>query len=178
MWTLLQFKFRKHVKATPGKPGSGSCSSGAQGEDVVLEVPLGTMVRDGDTGEYLFEVTERFGMEARTELILLQRTMVVVEGVARSLDPHMNIWQVSQPIVENYIKESIGPKALMKDLGKTLMVLSRFGPQLPAMAEAALIKANNPPPPPKPQRRKARLAWFSLGVVVAVAAVLGIQNAL
>ena len=104
--------------------------------------------------------------------------MVVVEGVARSLDPHMNIWQVSQPIVENYIKESIGPKALMKDLGKTLMVLSRFGPQLPAMAEAALIKANNPPPPPKPQRRKARLAWFSLGVVVAVAAVLGIQNAL
>ncbi len=127
---------------------------------------------------YLFEVTERFGMETRTELILLQRTMVVVEGVARSLDPHMNIWQVSQPIVENYIKESIGPKALLKDLGKTLMVLSRFGPQLPAMAEAALIKANNPPPPPKPQRRKARLAWFSLGVVVAVAAVLGIQNAL
>ena len=41
---------------------------------------------------YLFEVTERFGMETRTELILLQRTMVVVEGVARSLDPQMNIW--------------------------------------------------------------------------------------
>ena len=46
---------------------------------------------------YLFEVTERFGMETRTELILLQRTMVVVEGVARSLDPHINIWQVAQP---------------------------------------------------------------------------------
>jgi len=125
---------------------------------------------------YLFEVTERFGMETRTELILLQRTMVVVEGVARSLDPHMNIWQVSRPTVERYITKSIGPKALLKDLGKTVMILSRFGPQLPAMAEAALIRANNPPPPPKPQRRKARAAWFALGAVVSAAAVLGIQH--
>ncbi|WP_299202926.1 DUF2800 domain-containing protein, partial [uncultured Amphritea sp.] len=54
---------------------------------------------------YLFEVTERFGMETRTELILLQRTMVVVEGVARSLDPRINIWEVAQPVVEDYIKE-------------------------------------------------------------------------
>ncbi len=46
---------------------------------------------------YLFEVTQRFGMETRTELILLQRTMVVVEGVARSLDPHINIWQSARP---------------------------------------------------------------------------------
>ena len=46
---------------------------------------------------YLFEVTERFGMETRTELILLQRTMVVVEGVARSLDPHINIWEGRPP---------------------------------------------------------------------------------
>ncbi|PHI19382.1 GTPase ObgE [Lewinellaceae bacterium SD302] len=58
LWTLLQFKFRKHVKAGDGGRGSGSHSSGAQGEDVILDVPLGTMVRDGDTGEYLFEMTE------------------------------------------------------------------------------------------------------------------------
>ena len=50
---------------------------------------------------YLFEVTEKFGMETRTELILLQRTMVVVEGVARSLDPHVNIWSVARPTVES-----------------------------------------------------------------------------
>ena len=50
---------------------------------------------------YLFAVTERFGMETRTELILLQRTMVVVEGVARGLDPHINIWQVAKPVVES-----------------------------------------------------------------------------
>lgn len=87
---------------------------------------------------YLFEVTERFGMETRTELILLQRTMVVVEGVSRSLDPHINIWNVARPVVEAYIAENIGPKALLHDLAQTARVLARFGPKLPQMAEAAL----------------------------------------
>ena len=94
---------------------------------------------------YLFEVTERFGMETRTELILLQRTMVVVEGVARSLNPNINIWEVAQPIVEDYIKESIGPKALAKDLAKTARILARFGPRLPELAEAALIRQSDRP---------------------------------
>ena len=89
---------------------------------------------------YLFEVTERFGMETRTELILLQRTMVVVEGVSRSLNPNINIWTVSQPIVEGYISENLGPKAILRDLGRTLRVLSRFGPKLPQIVEAALIQ--------------------------------------
>ena len=92
--------------------------------------------------------------------------MVVVEGVARSLDPHINIWQVARPVVEDYIKESIGPKALLRDLAKTAMVLARLGPQLPRMAEEALIRRNNPPPPPKPQRRIARLSWMALGAVI------------
>ncbi|MCJ7871044.1 2-polyprenylphenol 6-hydroxylase [Phaeobacter sp. J2-8] len=89
---------------------------------------------------YLFEVTERFGMETRTELILLQRTMVVVEGVARSLNPHTNIWEVAHPIVESYIRNSIGPRAFLEDLANTVKVLARFGPRLPELAEAALIQ--------------------------------------
>ncbi|GAA6209200.1 2-polyprenylphenol 6-hydroxylase [Cognatishimia sp. WU-CL00825] len=93
---------------------------------------------------YLFEVTERFGMETRTELILLQRTMVVVEGVARSLDNSLNIWDVAKPVVGGYIKESIGPKAAARDLLKTAKVLARFGPRLPGLVEAALIKQVTP----------------------------------
>ncbi|MEM9836103.1 MAG: GTPase ObgE [Bacteroidota bacterium] len=58
LWTLLNFKFRMHIKADKGGNGSGNQSSGSQGEDIVLEVPLGTMVRHGDTGEFLFEVTQ------------------------------------------------------------------------------------------------------------------------
>ncbi|MCY4289979.1 MAG: 2-polyprenylphenol 6-hydroxylase [Aestuariivita sp.] len=93
---------------------------------------------------YLFEVTERFGMETRTELILLQRTMVVVEGVARSLHPNVNIWQAARPVVEDYIKGSIGPRAIARDVRSIFQVLSRFGPRAPGLVEAALIRHMHP----------------------------------
>jgi ubiquinone biosynthesis protein len=116
---------------------------------------------------YLFEVTERFGMETRTELILLQRTMVVVEGVSRSLSPHINIWQVARPIVESYIKQNLGPRALARDLARTVRVLARFGPRLPQLTEAALIRqTQSPPPPPRPGLWRA-LALIGFGAVLA-----------
>ncbi len=112
---------------------------------------------------YLFEVTERFGMETRTELILLQRTMVVVEGVSRSLNPQINIWEVARPIVEDYIKDNIGPKALLRDLTRTVQVLSRFGPLLPRMAEKALMLQSQPPPVPSLRDWRIDAALIALG---------------
>jgi len=108
----------------------------------------------GSLLSYLFEVTERFGMETRTELILLQRTMVVVEGVARSLNPQINIWQVAKPVVEDYIRASIGPKAVAKHLGRTAQVIARFGPRLPQMVEAALVRQSTDPAPTPPRRKR------------------------
>jgi len=118
---------------------------------------------------YLFEVTERFGMETRTELILLQRTMVVVEGVARSLDPHINIWEVSRPVVESYVKQNIGPKAMARDLARTAQILARVGPRLPELAEQMLIKLSQEE---KPQPESNGSYWrnggvFILGVLLA-----------
>ncbi|WP_149141814.1 2-polyprenylphenol 6-hydroxylase [Gemmobacter caeruleus] len=110
---------------------------------------------------YLFEVTEKFGMQTRTELILLQRTMVVVEGVARGLDPHINIWQVARPIVEDYIKTNIGPRALLRDLMQTARVLGRFGPKLPALVEAQLVRQSRPPA--EPPRAVHPLVWMGAG---------------
>ncbi|QYK41592.1 MAG: 2-polyprenylphenol 6-hydroxylase [Paracoccaceae bacterium] len=121
---------------------------------------------------YLFEVTERFGMQTRTELILLQRTMVVVEGVARSLDPHINIWQVARPVVEGYIAENVGPKAALRDLGQTLRVLARFGPRLPRLVETILIRQSSPPGPEAPRRPWLSAAiWVLLGAALALAGV-------
>ncbi|KHA50563.1 2-polyprenylphenol 6-hydroxylase [Sulfitobacter geojensis] len=124
---------------------------------------------------YLFEVTERFGMETRTELILLQRTMVVVEGVARSLNPNMNIWEVASPIVTDYISKSIGPRAVVTDLANTAMVLARFGPRLPGLVEDALMRQTNPPQ----VDRRPRKRWFVLagfvGAVTGVGALLVID---
>ena len=124
---------------------------------------------------YLFEVTEQFGMETRTELILLQRTMVVVEGVARSFDPQINIWEVARPIVEAYIKENVGPKALVRDLAKTARVLARFGPKLPQMAERALIQMGEAPPPPPQGLGRSRWVWFLAGIAASAAVILGVQ---
>lgn len=56
-WTLLQFKFRKHIKASHGDRGQENNRSGSMGEDVILDVPLGTIARDAETGDFLYEVT-------------------------------------------------------------------------------------------------------------------------
>ncbi|HEY8367014.1 MAG TPA: GTPase ObgE [Bacteroidia bacterium] len=58
LWTLLHLKYRKHIHASNGQNGMGSLKHGADGEDVIVEVPLGTVARDGETGEFLFEITE------------------------------------------------------------------------------------------------------------------------
>jgi GTPase len=58
LWTLLHLKYTKHVKATDGQSGSGSTSTGASGKDVILEVPLGTVARNAETGEFRCEITE------------------------------------------------------------------------------------------------------------------------
>ena len=130
-----------------------------------------TQMSMGGLLSYLFEVTERFGMETRTELILLQRTMVVVEGVARSLNPNINIWQVARPVVEDYIRQSLGPRAIAQSLGKTLAVLARFGPRLPQLVEAAIIRQSAPPPEP-PRRRNRDLFVCVLGGVLIGAAIV------
>ncbi|MGF1502422.1 MAG: 2-polyprenylphenol 6-hydroxylase [Paracoccaceae bacterium] len=84
---------------------------------------------------HLFETTERFGMATRTELILLQRTMVVVEGVARSLDPNSNIWKAAAPVVEGWIFDNMGPRQVFRDLGEVATILRRLGPRLPGVAQ-------------------------------------------
>ena len=134
-----------------------------------------THISMGRLLSYLFEVTERFGMQTRTELILLQRTMVVVEGVSRSLNPQINIWEVSRPVVEEFVRDNIGPKAFVSDLARTVRVLSRFGPRLPDLAEGALIRSQDP----EPVGALARLtqawrpfAWMALGAGLMLLGVL------
>ena len=122
---------------------------------------------------HLFEVTERFGMQTRTELILLQRTMVVVEGVARTLDPNLNMWKSAQPVVEEWMKDNLGPKAVKRDLEATLKVLSRFGPRMPEMAEKLLTKlAEGEPIEVEDQGLELRRA-IAVGVVAGLLGGLG-----
>jgi len=59
LWTLLHLKYRKHIHASNGQNGMGSLKHGSDGEDIIVEVPLGTVAKDPETGEVLFEITER-----------------------------------------------------------------------------------------------------------------------
>jgi len=58
LWTLLHLKYKKHIKATHGMPGAGALKTGADGQDAIIEVPLGTVARDVESGKLLFEITK------------------------------------------------------------------------------------------------------------------------
>ncbi|MEP2771191.1 MAG: GTPase ObgE [Fulvivirga sp.] len=67
LWTLLHLKYKKHVIAENGKPGEGGKRSGAEGKDIILEVPLGTVARNAETNEKLFEITAEGEEQVLTE---------------------------------------------------------------------------------------------------------------
>ncbi len=83
----------------------------------------------------LFEITALFDMRTRTELVLLQKTMVVVEGVARSLDPRLDLWSTAEPVVASWIGEKLGPVGIAQDLGRGVASLGRLAGQLPDLVE-------------------------------------------
>jgi len=74
----------------------------------------------------LFEVTALFDMSTRLELVMLQKTMVVVEGVARRLDPRLNIWSTAEPVVGAWIADKLGPRGKLEDLGRLTGHLARL----------------------------------------------------
>ena len=80
----------------------------------------------------LFEVTEKFNMQTQPQLLLLQKTMVVVEGVARKLDPETDIWETSKPILENWLKETKDP---LNKINKTFINTSEVIKKLPELPE-------------------------------------------
>ena len=85
----------------------------------------------------LFEITALFDMRTRPELVMLQKTMVVVEGVARRLDPRLNLWSTADPVVRGWIEENLGPIGKLSDAGRSLSQLGRAAIALPEMLDRA-----------------------------------------
>lgn len=83
----------------------------------------------------LFDVTAMFDMHLRPELVLLQRTMVAVEGVARGLDPEINLWDAATPVVKSYITEAVGPKRQINRLRDATLKALDLAPKLPQYVE-------------------------------------------
>jgi ubiquinone biosynthesis protein len=81
----------------------------------------------------LFEITALFDMKTRTELVLLQKTMVVTEGVARSLDPRLDVWTTAEPVAGEWIAQNLGPIGKLQDAGRAASTLARFAAHLPSV---------------------------------------------
>ncbi len=81
----------------------------------------------------LFEVTGLFDMRTRPELLLLQKTMVVVEGVARSLDPQLDMWKTAEPVVREWIERNLGPAGRIEGAAEGALEVGRFVSEVPAL---------------------------------------------
>jgi ubiquinone biosynthesis protein len=85
----------------------------------------------------LFEVTGQFNMATQPQLLLLQKTMVVVEGVARTLNPDLNMWVTAEPVVKQWIERKLGPIGKMEGVAEGAVAIGRAAIQLPTMLEEA-----------------------------------------
>ncbi len=85
----------------------------------------------------LFAYTEVFDMETRPELILLQKSMVIVEGVARSLDPAFNLWAAAEPIARQWVEDNLGVAGRLRDAGEGAEVMGRVLAEVPRLLEQA-----------------------------------------
>tara|TARA_A100001015_G_scaffold321488_1_gene452509 strand:- start:4029 stop:4976 length:948 start_codon:yes stop_codon:yes gene_type:complete len=112
----------------------------AQALRSIGEPIFGQTVKDISGGKLLkqlFDVTEKFNMQTQPQLLMLQKTMVVVEGVARKLNPNTNIWETSKPVLENWLKETKDPiNSLNETLINTTEVLKKL-PELPEVMDKA-----------------------------------------
>ena len=121
-------------------PQDASKEEFAQALRSVGEPIFGQSIKDisgGNLLAQLFEITEKFNMPTQTPLLLLQKTMVTVEGVARKLYPETNIWEISRPVLEDWIKSVKSPKATIdKAINTSSEILKRI-PDFPNFMDKA-----------------------------------------
>ncbi len=94
-------------------------------------------ISGGKLLKQLFDVTEKFNMQTQPQLLLLQKTMVVVEGVARKLNPDTNIWETSKPVLESWLKETKDPINSINEVVKNSTEVLKKLPELPEVMDKA-----------------------------------------
>ncbi len=121
-------------------PQNASKEEFAQALRSVGEPIFGQSIKDisgGNLLAQLFDITEKFNMPTQPPLLLLQKTMVVVEGVARKLYPETNIWEVSKPVLEDWLKNIKSPKSTIDTAIHTSSEILKRIPDLPELMDRA-----------------------------------------
>ena len=135
----------------------------------VSELSVGQML-DG-----LFAITRDFDMQTQPHLLLLQKTMVMVEGVAHRLDPDINMWETSGPYVKGWLRDELGPEAKAADtLIENWRTLQRLPGLIKRIEDAFPEQGGAPPPPPLTEVKLIRVGGgWRYALVAAIAAAAG-----
>jgi ubiquinone biosynthesis protein len=88
----------------------------------------------------LFQTSRRFNIEIQPQLVLLQKTLLNVEGLGRDLDPDLDLWRTAKPFLERWMSEQIGWRGLVRRVGEELPFWSELLPQLPRLAQSYLSR--------------------------------------
>ena len=170
LWGFLQRDYVRVAKAhfdAGYVPAHHSLAAFAQALRAVGEPAIGRASAEVSMGRLLgllFEITAIFDMRLRPELVLLQKTMVTVEGVARRIDPTHNLWASAEPVVKRWITRELSPVTRAREVAEDLTRIIK-----------ALAKQLDPPPAAPVvvvDRSPKRLLWFAIGATVAGLAVL------
>ncbi|MFW5833189.1 MAG: 2-polyprenylphenol 6-hydroxylase [Pseudomonadota bacterium] len=134
----------------------------------ILGLPLAQISIGRLLGQF-FEVAAAYEMRVKPELLLLQKTMMVAEGVGRHLNPKVNMWQLAQPLVERWIATHLGPAAQVRNTWETAQDLAERLPRIARRADAVLARMEAEP------RREhrglvtaERVAWLALGILAGL----------
>ncbi len=125
----------------------------------------------------LFQASRRFDVQVQPQLVLLQKTLLNIEGLGRELDPDLDLWVTAKPFLERWMSEQVGLTGLLERLGSEATQWSQLLPQLPRLAHSALTRLANPPSADKTAELLERLIleqrktqhWvrlFVLGLVI------------
>ncbi|MEW6038059.1 MAG: ubiquinone biosynthesis regulatory protein kinase UbiB [Pseudomonadota bacterium] len=108
----------------------------------IFEKPL-KQISYGQVLLRLFQVARRFDMEVQPQLVLLQKTLLNIEGLGRELYPELDLWQTAKPFLEQWFQEDRGPKSTLKKLGAKLPEWAQQWPEVPGLGYQALDRAVN-----------------------------------
>lgn len=88
---------------------------------------------------HLFEVARRFNMEVQPQLVLLQKTLLAIEGLGRQLYPELDLWATAKPFLEKWVREQIGPKALLRNIYQNIPFIVEQLPHMPRLLNEVLL---------------------------------------
>ena len=138
----------------------------------VKDISVGRML------ESLFSITRDFDMQTQPHLLLLQKTMVMNEGVATALDPDINMWETAEPFLKDWIRSELGPEAYYADrIIEVVRALKKIPDLINRLDEYYPARGAAPPPPPLPEVAIIhRQSWwrYALAVILGAAAAAAI----